>query len=272
LLTNCYAETGPDAERIVKRPGTALRANLGGDCPGQGAFFFAGGPVFIVCDELFTELPPAEVNVALSGVEATGAVGTMFVSTDPQWVWVVVAPAMAFQKTFITAGCGGSTPYKRVWTSYSNYSFGIEVITFGGAHPPVSGTWDAAARMNAVGANFPNVTETYYSSSSGTPFNGATHGFYDNNVPVVFATSPCVSAPGLTQWDIDNNLDNNSQVSEFAFVWIMPENIMYALTTADWRSDGPPPAWGIKTAVLDALQSYNRPIYYPDGATIYWTP
>lgn len=58
LLTNCYVEKGPDAIRVVKRPGYTLRANIGdAACPGQGAFFFVGGPVFIVCDTLVVGLP-----------------------------------------------------------------------------------------------------------------------------------------------------------------------------------------------------------------------
>lgn len=59
LLTNCYSEQGPDGvEKIVKRPGMSLRANIGAaDCPGQGAFFFLGGPVFIACDTLTVGIP-----------------------------------------------------------------------------------------------------------------------------------------------------------------------------------------------------------------------
>lgn len=89
LLVNCYAEQGPDAKRIVKRPGLSLFANLAGPlCPGQGAFFFIGGPVFVTCDTLYTNISPTPPCVLGISVIITSA-------SDPSG-WVLGSPADFF--------------------------------------------------------------------------------------------------------------------------------------------------------------------------------
>lgn len=55
LLTNCYAEENPEGIMIVKRPGNSLEAVLASpSCTGQGAVFFGGKALFVLCDTLLT--------------------------------------------------------------------------------------------------------------------------------------------------------------------------------------------------------------------------
>lgn len=72
ILTNCYSEESKTKKRIVKRPGIEFKSNLGGNCVGQGAYYFVNVPVFIACDELHVNLPPR-----LEGVVGTGQAGNV---------------------------------------------------------------------------------------------------------------------------------------------------------------------------------------------------